>query len=366
MHYRCAKLVLILGIGICGPFLHAVVEAWYLTYPASPASSIAIHWIDSSCEVQELSYCAEPGEWISVSSVVHPLQSYALHTVALYDLAEETAYRFVLQGKEHAFHTLSSKKTFHMVIGGDVYRNKTIFAKTCAQVCAMRPDFVVFGGDLAYAKEDLETWISFFRALEEHLALPFVAVVGNHDINKRSASHLFPLFFPYFSPYGVVDVTDFCSLFLLDSGHLASIRGEQSTFLAKALHARALTAHKIPIYHVAAYPSVYAYDKKAPTLIRTFWVPFFEKYGVSLVFEHHNHAWKRTKPLLQEHIHSKGIVFLGDGSFGARPRAPNKNLWYIENSKKSPCFSWVEVSPNSLSVKTIDHKGFLLDSWNDK
>ena len=52
----------------------------------------------------------------------------------------------------------------------------------------------------------------------------------------------------------------------------------------------------------------------------------FERYNVDAVFEHHDHAFKRTHPLLDGRINENGIVYLGDGSWGQirRPDPPEK------------------------------------------
>jgi hypothetical protein len=48
------------------------------------------------------------------------------------------------------------------------------------------------------------------------------------------------------------------------------------------------------------------------------------------VFEHHDHAYKRTHPLLDGHINSNGIVYLGDGSWGkVRMPAPMESRPYM-------------------------------------
>ena len=85
------------------------------------------------------------------------------------------------------------------------------------------------------------------------------------------------------------------------------------------------------VNHVPAYPS---YRKpegtngKAGTGAgnRKHWVPLFEKYRVPVVLEHHDHTFKRTKPLLDGLAHDNGVLYLGDGSWGQlrTPQTPEK------------------------------------------
>jgi hypothetical protein len=49
----------------------------------------------------------------------------------------------------------------------------------------------------------------------------------------------------------------------------------------------------------------------------------FDKYRVPVVLEHHDHTFKRTKPLLDGMPHENGVLYLGDGSWG-RLRSPKK------------------------------------------
>ena len=55
---------------------------------------------------------------------------------------------------------------------------------------------------------------------------------------------------------------------------------------------------------------------------RKHWVPLFEKYRVPVVLEHHDHTFKRTKPLIGGLANDNGVLYLGYGSWG-RLRTPN-------------------------------------------
>ncbi len=83
--------------------------------------------------------------------------------------------------------------------------------------------------------------------------------------------------------------------------------------------------------HVPTYPSVRPVnfdDLEAGTGAdnRKHWSPLFERYNVDAVFEHHDHAYKRTHPMLDGHIDKRGVLYLGDGSWGKlrRPATPEQ------------------------------------------
>ena len=53
------------------------------------------------------------------------------------------------------------------------------------------------------------------------------------------------------------------------------------------------------------------------------------------MLEHHDHTFKRTKPLLGGLAHDNGVLYLGDGSWG-RPRTPNppEKLAYLAKTSR--------------------------------
>ncbi|MBM3199031.1 MAG: metallophosphoesterase family protein [Chlamydiae bacterium] len=353
------------------------LEAFYLTYPNSPTNSIAVHWFDNAKErgASQLLYRQEgESNWKQALAEEVPFEEYRLKKVVLQDLTANTTYDFQIEEKIYSFQTLSEEGPWKIVFGGDSYRKPALFTLMCRQVLAKEPQCVVLGGDIAYANRGKATsrWVAFFKAWQESMitktgkVVPLVGVVGNHDVEKKGRNQWFYSLFPYLEKqsYGVLEIGKNIALFLLDTGHLAPIQGDQSDWLAKSLHERQKTPLKIASYHVAAYPSVYAYDKKASSLIRSLWVPFFETYGVKLVFEHHNHGFKRTHPLLSGKIDFKGITYLGDGAFGAPARSRGGDRWYLEQRLPSLCASIVEIDKNICNIITINEKGSVIDTFS--
>ena len=130
------------------------------------------------------------------------------------------------------------------------------------------------------------------------------------------------------------DFGDYLSLVLLDTGHTSPLEGEQTSWLEKALKARTDHPNVFAVNHVPAYPS---FRNMAPSPSeqagvpakagtghgnREHWCPLFDKYRVPVVLEHHDHTFKRTKPLIDGMANDNGVLYLGDGSWG-RLRSPN-------------------------------------------
>ncbi len=153
---------------------------------------------------------------------------------------------------------------------------------------------------------------------------------------------------------------------ILDSGHANPIGGQQASWLRTALEARKGVSHRMAIYHVPAYPSIGKFNNRQSKAIRRFWVPLFEKGGIQVAFEHHDHAYKRTHPLLNNRIHPNGVVYLGDGAWGVErtrtPRTKHKRH-YIAKFLPIRHFIAVTLTPEQQRFKTINSEGKVMDEY---
>ena len=161
--------------------------------------------------------------------------------------------------------------------------------------------------------------------------------------------------------YRTLDLANTLSFVLLDTGHILPIDGAQSNWLKASLEERKQVPWKCAVYHIAAYPSIYNFAEKVPSLIRTEWVPSFEEYGVCLAFENHNHAFKKTYPLLKGKVDPAGIVYLGDGSWGVPTRSSGGNRWYLEKKAALNTFSLLTLDKELLKVETFDNTSKRVD-----
>ena len=127
---------------------------------------------------------------------------------------------------------------------------------------------------------------------------------------------------------------------LLDTGHTTPIEGEQAAWLEKTLKARAEHPNVFVDQPRSAYPSFRNPDggkEKEGTGEgnRKHWVPLFQKYRVPVVLEHHDHTFKRTKPLIDGLANDNGVLYLGDGSWGKlrTPKDPDKTPYLAVTSE---------------------------------
>lgn len=315
------------------------------------------------------------------------------HRVLLQNLQDETIYTFKVgaNAKEYHFRTLPAQFTapLRFIDGGDVHHDELSYVRTMSkQAAAQNPHFITFGGDLTYYKcrmdshNPLPRWLGFVKSLEMDLVdstgcmIPIVTCIGNHDIQFNSADPyscapffhtLFPT--PGHQGYQVIDIGDYYSLFLLDSGHSNTVWGLQAKWLSEALPERKQRPFLFAQYHIPAYPSVRRFETKVPAAIRLFWVPLFEKNNIIAAFEHHDHAYKRTYPIKNNKRDPHGIIYLGDGAWGVKnPRTPAQadKKWYLACTAKKRNFHLVILDKNHIEFKGYGDDGVCFDDFTWK
>jgi hypothetical protein len=285
-------------------------------------------------------------DWRNVATKTKPYPNTSLqvHRCEMTGLVPDTEYKFKVDiaDSEMRFRTMPAKATdtIQWVSGGDAGIGEHAIG-TNKIAAKQEPRFALIAGDLAY--DNGTSPATFLKFLQNYRAdmvddkgrlIPLVSCPGNHEVKggynaKREDSPAYLSVFDglfYDQTYSVLDFGDYLSLVLLDTGHIAPIAGEQTSWLAKTLAERQDRPHLIVANHVPAYPSYRAPDGKAGSAgtgfdQRTLWAPLFEKFNVDVVLEHHDHTFKRTHPLKGGHIDKYGVLYLGDGSWG-KLRAP--------------------------------------------
>jgi hypothetical protein len=362
----------------------------YLTWVRDPTTTMTIQWHSEGKTDTRVHY-KKTGEegWRQETGSDRPLTDSTLyvHTVELTHLAPNTTYTFKVgeNTASHRFRTLPAsldERPVRFAIGGDAYCSLALFRKMNAQIAKQNPDFVVVAGDIAYTRNhgdffrgsawEVKRWGTFFAEWKKQLVtddgrlIPMIPLLGNHDIAAKPNLPFY--FFELFAlptqnlAYRTLDCGNYLSLFLLDSGHAAPIEGKQTEWLKESLAARTAVPHRMAIYHIAAYPSSYSYEERGlQAEIRRHWCPLFDAYNIPLAFEHHNHTFKRTYPLKAGQIDPAGTTYLGDGSWGCRPRQVHPD-WYLAKALPLNAFWLATLSPSETSMQAIDIQGNTFDS----
>ncbi len=349
---------------------------------------MTIQWHSNHSQPSSVVFFRKKGDldWRRTEGGSESLDSldYLVHRTDLSELIPATEYEFFLEGSQwvHSFRTLPSQlseKTVKIVIGGDVFLNARVFRKMNAVVSSYDPDLIILGGDIAYAEkfkkysDIIGRWKDFFQIWNQTIRgssgrlIPMVACPGNHDVNILHEPSRQQPFYTFFTSdkslsYRSIDIGDYCSFFLLDSGHLHKVEAEQTLWLEQALYERQKVSFKHPVYHVAAYSCYYFHDKKNSASIRQHWCPLFEDYGVQIAFEHHSHAYKRTYPLLHGAIDPLGVIYVGDGCWGV-PLRRTQERGYLEKRESINCFNVLSMNAEGERVSVISIDDQLIDTF---
>jgi acid phosphatase type 7 len=315
----------------------------------------------------------------------------SIHQVELTDLSPYTDYVFKFRNREYLFRTMPENldNPVKFVEGGDMYHDDMQYmTQTCVQAAKTNPDFALLGGDLAYAVGRLpimkvDRWVEWVitwhktMVTPENRMIPVIACIGNHDLlgqynQTPSRARIFSRLFPMPGPqiYNVLDFGNYLSLILLDSGHATAVGGEQTEWLKSVLQSRRNMTYRFAAYHIPAYPSIKRLDNTLSTIVRKHWIPLFEKEGLQVAFEHHDHAYKRTFPLMNNKPHPQGVVYMGDGAWGVKKARSHYWWWrkpaYLAKFVSSPNFILATLKSDGYQFLSIDRTGKILDHYEGK
>jgi acid phosphatase type 7 len=326
----------------------------FLTWQRDPTTTMTVQWIGASGvnAASTVSYAPlKAAIWQTQATTIkpYPLTDFKVFRAELSSLAPGTDYQFRI-GREsptYRFRTMPAKAsdTISFISGGDCGVNPHTVANNI-QAARQDPLFALIGGDLAYDNgTSATTNLAFLRNYSKTMIgrdgrlIPMLACLGNHEVNggyhqpRAKAPFFFALFDGLYrdTSYAALDFGDYLSLILMDTGHISPIEGEQTHWLQQTLQARKDHPHVFVANHVPAYPSFRPMHDEHGTggtgeANRKHWVPLFENYRVPVVLEHHDHTFKRSKPLLDGLNNNNGVLYLGDGSWGQlrAPQAPEK------------------------------------------
>jgi hypothetical protein len=362
----------------------------FLTWQRDPTTTMTVQWVGVRGETSDstIYYSSDRDDrWhIQVTTPrPYPETDFKVFRAELIGLFPGTEYQFRIgrHSPLYRFRTMPARATdtIHFVSGGDCGVNKHTVANNI-QAARQDPMFALIGGDLGYDNgRSVEVSLAFLRNYTKHMVsreghlIPMVACIGNHEVNggydqtRDKAPFFYALFDGLYPTTGhaTLDFGDYLSLVLLDTGHTSPIGGEQADWLEKVLRARKDHPNVLVVNHVPAYPSYRnpeSAKKKEGTGAgnRKHWVPLFEKYRVPLVLEHHDHTFKRSKPLLGSQAHANGVLYLGDGSWGRlrTPKSPEK-LPYLALASRDFHLSLHRIQGEERFHLALDEHGKVMD-----
>ncbi len=377
------------------------LPAVLLTWQRDPTTTMTIDWhVDSSGTITDdpgtLEYRVGDAEsdWNERTSYSYSFGQYdrRIHRVELTDLEPETTYEFRVEtGEEYRFRTMPERldDSLTFAAGGDTGASE--WETIASELMAYNPEFLVVGGDFAYADggtshDSLERWHAWLETANRELidedgrVVPIVSAIGNHETRNGYyyeatrqledtdewrawyAPYFYNFFaFPGHPGYGVLDFGDYLCVPVLDSNHTNTIDGTQTEWLEGVLESRSNATHILPVYHVPAWPSHREIELDLDQRSQFHWCPLFERADVRFVLESHDHTFKRTHPLLEGKRDEDGIVYVGDGCMGRPPREADDDRWYIDEADGTYNCHIVTIDEAEARVETIDANGETLD-----
>jgi acid phosphatase type 7 len=332
-----------------------------LTWQSDPAASMTITWrTDDRGGDHTLSYAespvALPEYWSTVTAATYTFKETSawLHTVELQDLLPGKNYYVIIDHPTHAdrfyFTTMPDKDNRRELVflaGGDSRSRRDVRREMNELAIRQNPDFVIFDGDFINTALDEQQWDEWFDDWHEQMRtpdgrrIPVIPAIGNHEVDgsylqprEKAPFYLNRFIAPEPRNYYVLTPGPDLVLITLDSDHLTDVT-DQTRWLEKTLQDNSSTKWKMVQYHVAAWPSVRDFNGAVPQKIRSNWIPVFEKYGVDIVIEAHDHAYKKTVPIRNgKQDDENGIIYLGDGGWGAPVRETKnpEDFWWLDEA----------------------------------
>lgn len=369
-----------------------------VTMGEKPAESRRFNWhthIDVKDTVVEY---AKESEFISFSADnvmrapgsnelfnTHSFGTYRVHRAEVTGLEPGTAYKFrVGNGEdfvsaEGRFVTseVSGDNTKFVFIGdsqGATEKDYALWKETLDSAIADTPDaeFIVHAGDMVDKGFLQQEWNWWFAAAQQHLMQrTLIAAIGNHEVMGTNGAGDYLAHFnnPDSGPSSVrgtsfsFDVND-THFVLLNTELGAESFKEQAQWLDQDLKDTD-KKWKVIMFHQGPYGSVYANER-----VQAQWVPIFDKYGVDLVLNGHDHVYLRTYPMKSGAIAEKGGTrYVIGGSSGSKLYALVNKPWQevtfdqgnveTDNGEKVNLnlYTSVEITKDEIKViaKTVPH-----------
>jgi len=311
------------------------------------------------------------------------MNSWYHHTV-IEDLEPSTTYYIMVEtdgdrtDEYHFVTAAGDDRKVAILVGGDsrVGDQRTDpenprrqMFKVMSDLVEENPHILAFASTADYTNRaywsQLYYWLKDYTEMtttRDGRLLPIVPSRGNHDTDV-GFEEKFNWPGDGRDSYYTSHLSEDVALIALNS--TISLRGDQREWLEDQLaELRPQKRWIMPFYHHPAYPSVRSYASGQPR--RGSWVPLFEEYNVDIVAEGHDHALKRTVPILRNEVDPRGIVYIGDGGLGVSPRVVVEQRWYLQEPGMTISMDNVhllEFSSDALNGRGFDNQGEVADEF---
>jgi hypothetical protein len=345
---------------------------WALTLTRGPYigrpddSAVAVVWMTDAPSDSRVEYSLAGESWLEV----HDPDSVTRHVVRLSGLTPGALYRYrvfsdgVALGEEATLLAPRgpAESRFAFGIIGDTDRGE-IPRALADRLLERGADFAIHTGDVVYpdgAESDYDP--KFFQPFAPWLRhRPILPTLGNHDVRTdRGAPYLQNFVLPANDATGDSRFYAFRhgnSLFVcLDVESSAFGSGSaQYEWLIRTLRDSDAT-WKFVYFHEPPYSS-----RRPNRVVRLILSPLFERYGVDVVFNGHEHIYERTFPIKEFVPEGRGVVYIVEGGGGA-PLHPFHRQSHSAFATSRYGFVLAEIDGGTLVLTASEPSGTPFDA----
>ncbi|HVI41327.1 MAG TPA: metallophosphoesterase family protein [Anaerovoracaceae bacterium] len=315
--------------------------------------------------------------------------SRMIHKISLDNLKPGTEYVYRIRNDngtvspQGTFQTAGKKPeqfTFIQITDtqGSNAKDYRLWANTLDKALQKFPDtrFLIHTGDMVDDGQKISQWDLFSDAVKPELMnLPIEPVVGNHEATNKNGTNTNEKNFT--DKYSLPDETGTGApsgtVYSFDYGdaHIAVLNTECSSDNLKkegdwlqSDMAKSDKPWKIIALHRGLYGATY--DSAA---IRKIWSPIFDKAGIDLVLQGHDHNYVRTFPMKSEKKvkTGKGTVYLTADSGGVKFYPKKWRSWQaVDLQPNTQMYIAVTVDKDKMVVEAYDVNNNLKDTFTLK
>ncbi|MGD2116997.1 MAG: DNRLRE domain-containing protein [Chromatiales bacterium] len=380
-----------LNVSFIGELASASVDKIRLSWSDDPTSTMTVIWDQLRGVEPAVHYDEYNGSDCSTDLDAYTNQqppqrvTPALgmqNTIArLTGLSPNTAYRFVVADSENVSECMwfktapATSMPFTYISGGDTKSSGNALQAgrwSNQMVAKLRPLFVFFTGDFnsgnGLQAGDWQQWLTDWSTLtksSDGRMYPIIAVHGNHEDGDFEV--LWKLFdsgnmdlaqSDNYSYYALSFGGDLLRVYNLNSqlylNGMSAAHDQQTAWFEQDLQAHTGTALKVTGYHKPMRP--HTRSKAENNFLVNDWAPLFDSYDVAIANESDTHNHVFTFPIrlagngeagdmdfVRDDLN--GTLHVGEGSWGATPRANDDDKSWTLDSAAMNQLKWNWVFP---------------------
>ncbi len=351
-----------------------------LTWIGNPVTSQAVTWrslVDFKSAAAEIAPAKSSPDFMksarqflaATASLKIDGRFVYYHSVNFTELTPDTLYAYRvgngdLWSEWFQFRTASRfAEPFSFLYFGDAQKNIfSLWSRTLRAAILKSSDarFMIHAGDLVDRPNYEQEWNEWFNAGDPIFAtLPSIPATGNHEYRKwkNKSLALSKFWRPQFSLpengiSGLAETSYFLDyqgarIVVLDSNQKLE---RQARWLENVLKGNP-NHWTIVVFHHPVYSSIPGRDNK---LVRKHWEPLFDKFGVDLVLQGHDHVYARGR--------GAGPVYVTSVS-GPKMYDLARAEWMDRAGQNMQLFQLIAISGSVLNYQSITVTGEVFDAF---